>query len=63
MLPLFSKQLSIFCSAGVGRTGVFCAVFSLIERMKAEALVDVFMTVKLLREQRPAMVQTKVRTS
>ena len=47
-------------SAGVGRTGVFCATCILIERLKAEAVVDVFQTVKQLREKRPAMVQTKV---
>lgn len=50
----------LLCSAGVGRTGVFCGVNILIERLKAEAVVDVFQTVKQLREQRPAMVQTKV---
>ena len=55
MLVCFS-----FDSAGVGRTGVFCALSVLIERLKAEAVVDVFQTVKQLRAQRPAMVQTKV---
>ena len=49
-------------SAGVGRTGVFCALSVLIERLKSEAVVDVFQTVKQLRAQRPAMVQTKVRS-
>ena len=48
-------------SAGVGRTGVFCALSVLIERLKSEGVVDVFQTVKQLRAQRPAMVQTKVR--
>ena len=50
-------------SAGVGRTGVFCALSVLIDRLKSEAVVDVFQTVKQLRAQRPAMVQTKVSTS
>ena len=50
-----------FISAGVGRTGVFCALSNLIERLKSEGVVDVFQTVKQLRSQRPAMVQTKVR--
>ena len=44
---------------GVGRTGVFCALSVIIERLKAEGVVDVFQTVKRLRSQRPAMVQTK----
>ena len=52
-----------FISAGVGRTGVFCALSILIERLKSEGVVDVFQTVKQLRAQRPAMVQTKVSTS
>ena len=50
-------------SAGVGRTGVFCALSVLIDRLKSEAVVDVFQTVKQLRAQRPAMVQTKVSAS
>ena len=58
-----SVVLCVRCSAGVGRTGVFCALSILIDRLKSEAVVDVFQTVKQLREQRPAMVQTKVRAS
>ena len=54
---LFSFSLT---SAGVGRTGVFCALSILIEQLKSEGVVDVFQTVKQLRAQRPAMVQTKV---
>lgn len=52
---------SVPFSAGVGRTGVFCALCILIERLKSEAVIDVFQAVKQLREQRPAMVQTKVK--
>ncbi|EDO43854.1 predicted protein, partial [Nematostella vectensis] len=51
--------ITVHCSGGVGRTGVFCAVSILIERVKAEGLIDVFQTVQHLRLQRPAMVQTK----
>ena len=42
---------------------MFCALSILIERLKSEGVVDVFQTVKQLRAQRPAMVQTKVSTS
>lgn len=47
-------------SNGIGRSGVFVALHNIIERMQAEGLVDVFQTVKNLRIQRPAAVQTLV---
>ena len=53
-------SLSFFLSAGIGRTGAFCALSTAIERVKAEGIVDVFHTVKHLRTQRPHMVQTVV---
>lgn len=49
-------------SAGVGRTGVFITLSIVLERMRYEGVVDLFQTVKTLRTQRPAMVQTEVRT-
>ena len=52
----------ILCySAGVGRTGVFITLSIVLERMRYEGVVDMFQTVKMLRTQRPAMVQTEVR--
>ena len=51
------------CSNGVGRTGVFIALHVILERMLGEGMVDVFQTVKNLRIQRPAMVQTLVCTN
>ena len=51
------------CSAGAGRTGTFCALSTVLERVKAEGILDVFQTVKSLRLQRPHMVQTLVRVS
>ena len=47
-------------SAGVGRTGVFISLSIVLERMQYEGVVDVFQTVRTLRTQRPAMVQTEV---
>uniref|UniRef100_A0A0N4ZBH1 protein-tyrosine-phosphatase n=1 Tax=Parastrongyloides trichosuri TaxID=131310 RepID=A0A0N4ZBH1_PARTI len=44
---------------GTGRAGVFIAVSIIIDRMKLEHVVDVFTTVKLLRIDRPMMVQEK----
>jgi len=49
----------VHCSAGVGRTGVFLTLSIVLERIRYEGVVDVFQTVKLLRTQRPALVQTE----
>ncbi|CAF0884221.1 unnamed protein product [Didymodactylos carnosus] len=49
----------VHCSAGVGRTGVFITLSIVLDRIRYEGVVDVFQTVKLLRTQRPAMVQTE----
>jgi protein tyrosine phosphatase len=52
------KNFSLF--KGVGRTGVFLTLSIVLERIRYEGVVDVFQTVKLLRTQRPALVQTEV---
>ncbi|XP_037828918.1 receptor-type tyrosine-protein phosphatase F isoform X10 [Kryptolebias marmoratus] len=51
--------ITVHCSAGVGRTGVFITLSIVLERMRYEGVVDIFQTVKTLRTQRPAMVQTE----
>ncbi|XP_069482039.1 receptor-type tyrosine-protein phosphatase delta isoform X4 [Ambystoma mexicanum] len=51
--------ISVHCSAGVGRSGVFITLSIVLERMRYEGVVDIFQTVKMLRTQRPAMVQTE----
>ncbi|XP_076462562.1 LOW QUALITY PROTEIN: tyrosine-protein phosphatase Lar-like [Babylonia areolata] len=51
--------ITVHCSAGVGRTGVFIALSIVLDRMRAEGLVDLVHTVKMLRTQRPAMVHTQ----
>ncbi|XP_044179413.1 receptor-type tyrosine-protein phosphatase delta-like isoform X6 [Acropora millepora] len=53
-----NTSIVIHCSGGVGRTGVFCGISMMIERLKSEGVVDVFQTVQAMRLQRPAMVQT-----
>lgn len=59
VLPI-TLPVMFVCSNGVGRTGVFMGLHIILERMLVEGLVDVFQTVKNLRIQRPAMVQTLV---
>ena len=50
----------IISSAGVGRTGAFIAIDSLMEQMEAEKVVDVFGFTARMRKQRNYMVQTQV---
>jgi netrin-G3 ligand len=51
--------ITVHCSAGVGRTGVFVALSIVLERMRFEGVVDMFQTVNMLRMQRPAMIQSE----
>ena len=46
-------------SAGVGRTGAFIVIDSMLERMKQEKTLDVYGHVTCLRAQRNYMVQTE----
>ena len=44
----------------LGRTGTFCAIFTILDRFKVEQVIDVLQTVKLLRIKRPGIVQDLV---
>ncbi|RDD42223.1 Receptor-type tyrosine-protein phosphatase delta [Trichoplax sp. H2] len=48
----------VHCSNGGGRSGVFCALWSMMKRAKVEKIADVYQTVKYYREQRSGMVST-----
>lgn len=48
----------VHCSAGVGRTGAYIAIDSMLERLKEEGNADVPGFVTQLRSQRNLMVQT-----
>nr|XP_043874906.1 receptor-type tyrosine-protein phosphatase eta-like isoform X6 [Solea senegalensis] len=49
----------VHCSAGVGRTGTFIAIDTLIFQIERENAVDIFGTVHELRMHRTLMVQTE----
>ncbi|XP_055931726.1 tyrosine-protein phosphatase Lar-like isoform X3 [Argiope bruennichi] len=51
--------ITVHCSAGVGRTGVFITLSIVLERMQYEGVVDIFQSIRILRTQRPGMVQTE----
>ncbi|UYV73148.1 PTPRD [Cordylochernes scorpioides] len=55
--------ITVHCSAGAGRTGVFITLSIVLERMQYEGVVDLFQTVRTLRTQRPGMVQTELTTA
>ena len=54
-----NKKPVLFFSAGVGRTGAFIVIDSMLERLKHEKTIDVYGHVTCLRAQRNYMVQTE----
>ena len=54
------SAMLVHCSAGVGRTGAFILLDSMLERMMSEKTVNVYEFLTHMREQRVHMVQTLV---
>ncbi|XP_042636909.1 receptor-type tyrosine-protein phosphatase C [Orycteropus afer afer] len=50
--------LLIHCRDGSQQTGIFCALFNLLESAETEEVIDVFQVVKSLRKARPGMVSS-----
>nr|XP_014347810.1 PREDICTED: receptor-type tyrosine-protein phosphatase C [Latimeria chalumnae] len=53
-----SVPVVIHCSDGSKRTGVFCALWNLLDSADTENVVDVFCTVRTLRKQRMGMLSS-----
>lgn len=51
-----------FYSAGVGRSGTFIVIDSMLARMQIEQTLDIYNYVRYLRTRRMFMVQTEVKT-
>jgi protein tyrosine phosphatase len=53
------KPTIVMCNNGIDRSGTFCAINILLERLKSEQVVDVYQVVKFLRSQNPKLVRKK----
>ena len=58
-----SGPLVVHCSAGVGRSGTYIALDTLLDEVRQHGEVDILAVVTYLRRQRMMLVQTKVSKS
>ncbi len=56
-----SPPLLVHCSAGVGRSGTFIVLDSMLERMNKEDSFNIYSFICEMRQKRALMVQTEVR--
>ncbi|XP_033104341.1 receptor-type tyrosine-protein phosphatase alpha-like [Anneissia japonica] len=59
-IPQHNRPIIVHCLNGAVRSGLFCSVYSIIDKIKEEKIVDVFQTLKKLRSVCPTMVNSKV---
>uniref|UniRef100_A0A158QEZ1 Protein-tyrosine-phosphatase n=3 Tax=Hymenolepis diminuta TaxID=6216 RepID=A0A158QEZ1_HYMDI len=50
--------ITVHCNCGSGRTAVFILLSIVLDRLRCEGVVDIIQTVRLLRTQRPGMIQS-----
>ncbi|XP_062419386.1 receptor-type tyrosine-protein phosphatase C isoform X2 [Pungitius pungitius] len=51
-----SNPIVVHCNDGSSRSGIFCALWNLLDSAETEKLVDVFQVVKTLRKERQGML-------
>ncbi|KAM3876327.1 receptor-type tyrosine-protein phosphatase C [Diretmus argenteus] len=54
-----STPMVVHCSDGSSRSGIFCAVWNLLDSAETEKLVDVFQVTKTLRKERQGMINSQ----
>ena len=54
------QPLLVHCSAGVGRTGTFILLDTVMQQIKNEGTLSIYNVLRNVRDQRMKMVQTKV---
>lgn len=59
--PTLNRFFVSFRNGG-GRSGTFCACATVLEMIRCHSLVDVFFAAKTLRNYKPNMVETMVRS-
>lgn len=57
LTPTDCGPMVVHCSAGVGRTGCFIVIDSMLERLRNDKFLDIYGHVTCLRAQRNYMVQ------
>uniref|UniRef100_A0A8C5I3F0 protein-tyrosine-phosphatase n=1 Tax=Gouania willdenowi TaxID=441366 RepID=A0A8C5I3F0_GOUWI len=51
------RNIVVHCSDGSSRSGIFCALWNLLDSAETEKLVDVFQVAKTLRKERQGMLK------
>jgi len=57
-LKINNAPVLIHCSAGIGRSGVFVLIDTLVDMLDKTESIDIFEMVKTLRKHRPGAIQT-----